>query len=183
MRILAAGNSSSRQTGLTLIEIMVVLVLMALVTSLAVVSLNPGRSDAEKTARSLASTLEGLSFAAIAQARSTGLTLDNDIWQGYAFRDGAWNPIGSAQATGRADTDVQIAMRIADEFEFPDEDNNNVRLLLRGGPTEEEPAPQPPLQFSPVGDVSPATFSVVGPEQSWTVILAANGDVEVRRAN
>lgn len=68
--------------GFTLIELMVVIVIIAIMTSVAMISLNPNDSPHEKEARRLALVLQQASMEAISQFKQIGVVFNED---GYSF--------------------------------------------------------------------------------------------------
>ncbi len=68
--------------GFTLIELMVVIIIISIMTSVAVISLNPNDSVHEKEARRLALVLQQASMEAISQFKQIGVVFNED---GYSF--------------------------------------------------------------------------------------------------
>jgi|AntRauTorcE11897_2_1112592.scaffolds.fasta_scaffold00782_10 general secretion pathway protein H len=163
MPILATGifNPDRVQKGFTLLEVLVVVFIIALTTSLAVVTL--GRDDQTQVDQQARQLLDDFTFArdlALNQHRLVGWHVQE---QGYYFslRDsrGVWQKYTTRGLPERPWKEG-VSLR-----EQPN----------RLGREEDEEATQPSLVFFPSGEVTPATLTLVLGDQQRQVRLQAQG--------
>jgi type II secretion system protein H len=181
MRISAAG-SKGRQAGVTLIELMVVLVVLSVLTAVTTMALPPRVTDAERAAGDLAATIAGLSDQAIVESRPLGLDMSVTGWRVVSFREGRWEPTGTAAPTG---AQLGYSVEAADDFALPEEAEEGEILIRRRGATAETetvPAPAPAIVFDPVGEATAATITITGEGARYAVTIGPFGEVEVARA-
>ncbi|MFV8836571.1 type II secretion system minor pseudopilin GspH [Aquisalimonas sp.] len=79
------------QSGFTLLEIMVVVVLIGILTSVAVMRIGGGDDRPEREARRLAAVLSAATDEAVIQARELGLRLDDDGYTVVRLDGDAWD--------------------------------------------------------------------------------------------
>lgn len=186
MRTLAAGNKISRhtQTGLSLIELLVVLIILALVSGVAMMSLPDQRTEAQDVAKRFAAHVAMLTDQAIVEGRPYGIVVTPGGWQARAFDGGQWvyRPLPNSMQVLE---DVTLTFTERDSFELPEpEEQGVVQLRTPGGSGEVAPPPTPPsITFDPVGERTPFDLEVVGRDEVWIVSADVLGEIEVRRAD
>ena len=166
------------QQGLTLVELLVVLVVMALIGAVAVATLPPPVTEAERAARRLAARVPGLVDEAIISARPLGLDADTDGLKVFTYEAEGWTP----RAAEAMPHDLRLDLTPAEEVLPPDPPPTGTLLVYRPpGAREAEPAPPPPpVTVSPTGEVTPFVLEVEGRER-WLVRVDASGEAEVTR--
>lgn len=175
----AGARSARAQRGFTLVELLVVLVVMALLGAVALTTLPPPVSDAERAARAVAARLPALRDEAIVSARpigieaGPGLTVLTYEAQGWEPREGVDLP-----------AELRLDLAPADEILPPDPPPDGTLLVYRppGERDRAPPLPPPPVTFSPTGEVTPFVLEVSGRER-WRVDVDASGGAEVSRAD
>ena len=169
------GAGRARQRGLTLIEALVVIAIMALLTAVVVATAPPGTTDAEAAARAFRQDVIALSDEAVVTGRALGLA--GDALSVLVFTE-AWEP---ARTLG-VPVGVRAMLRPADEVLAPDPVPEGTLLIYRppGEPDEEE-APPPPVRFGPTGEVTPFAATFADDRDAWRVTVDAFGDAEVIR--
>ncbi|MEX0731404.1 MAG: type II secretion system minor pseudopilin GspH [Aquisalimonadaceae bacterium] len=87
-----------RARGFTLIELLMVLLLIAIIASLAMMNLGIGDADPrlEKEARRLTAVLELATESAVIQSRELGLVIDADGYYFAMLESGEWLPLEAA---------------------------------------------------------------------------------------
>lgn len=91
---MSSGSASHRQQGFTLIEVLVVMVLISIIITFAVLSIDTGPEELRREGARLASLLDLASEDAVINGREYRVLLQR---QGYAFeeyRDSKWQPSG-----------------------------------------------------------------------------------------
>ena len=83
--------------GFTLIEILVVIVLIGIITSMAVINIGGQDDTEEREARRLAAVLETASREAVIEARELGLILHDDGYRFTRLEQGEWRSEAFAQ--------------------------------------------------------------------------------------
>ena len=83
--------------GFTLIEILVVIVLIGIITSMAVINIGGQDDTEEREARRLAAVLETASREAVIEARELGLILRDDGYRFTRLEQGEWRSEAFAQ--------------------------------------------------------------------------------------
>ena len=168
------------QGGLTLVELLVVLVVMALIGAVVIGTLPPPASEAERAARRVAADLPALGDEAVVSARPIGLDAGDGIVVLTYGTDG-WTPRESREVADG----LSLSVAAADEILPPDPPPTGTLLVYRP-PSEREtdrepPPPPPPVIFSPTGEVTPFVLTVEGRER-WQVAVDGSGRPEVSRA-
>lgn len=79
-----------QQHGFTLIEILVVIVLIGIITSMAVINIGGQDDTEEREARRLAAVLETASREAVIEARELGLILSDEGYRFTRLEQGEW---------------------------------------------------------------------------------------------
>ena len=179
MRILAVGNNN--QAGLTLVELLVVLAVMAVLTGVVVLSLPPAPGPSQRIAQEVAALTKRLGDRAIMEGRPMGLYVTGEGWQPALFADGAWQMLPARPLD--EDDSLRLDLALEDQVVLPEEEEAAAIILARRTSSEEEAPPPPPpdIVFDPVGEVTPFRLTVTGPKANWRVITDPFGKVEVRR--
>ncbi|WP_227712344.1 type II secretion system minor pseudopilin GspH [Marinobacter zhanjiangensis] len=150
-RPVSPGSGWSRQSGFTMIEIMVVLVLVGLLASLAVVNLGGGSQQREMTSkiRELYVLMQTASEQAILNNEELGLVIDE---QGYRFvvydeREREWKTESERLFQGRGFPEW-MSVVLFSEGDIP-------RLASRDDEDDEDTRLQPDIVFYSSGETTP----------------------------
>ncbi|WOI54371.1 type II secretion system minor pseudopilin GspH [Parvularcula sp. LCG005] len=183
MRILAAGSNRNHQRGLSLVELLVVLIVIGLISGVAVMAIAPRASEAERAATRFAGTVEQLLDMAIVEARPVGIDVAATSISVRRFSAGSWQAVALPRTAGARVTDVSLELSVSDEFDLPEaDDNDSIDLMFRQAPAKSaETTRMPVIVFSPVGEVTPFTLMFAGQDENWFVTVDRFASVEVRR--
>jgi general secretion pathway protein H len=168
--------AAARTSGFTLLEVLVVIVIIGIITSMAVVSTRVlgGDHEMDQEAKRLVALLTQAREDAMLQGRDLGLRLDT---RGYDFLD-------YDARTDRWDLVTDDPM--LRERSFPDGleaalwlESRPVKLAARAEPTERTP-PAPQVVVMASGDVVPFEIRLTraGTEQVRTIAGSADGTIE-----
>ena len=139
-------GAGGRQGGFTLLELLVVVVLIALLTTFALLSM-PSTSTADfqrEEAERLFARLELAREEAMLQARSVGLEAGRDGYRFLHYEDEAWHGFDERHPLRAHELEpgVRLDVRV-----------DGVDIELGGGGDDDERAPQ--IYFLPGGEVLP----------------------------
>lgn len=154
MRISATGNRLTRDAGVSLVEVLTALAVIAMMAGMVVV-MAPGP---ERQARSLAERVAARAIAASEESVLTNRPIAlvvNDAGYGFErFEEGGWRPLDPASPFGfRA---------------WPDD----VRATSAGA-----------VRFEPTGGASPGVVTIAARASAWRVSVDEGGRAHVARAD
>lgn len=177
---MSVAGSSRHQHGLTLVEMLVVLGVIALVGGVVITTLPKGTPDAERAARGFAREVVALSDLAITSGAPSGLSASEDgTLRLHAYANG-WTERGPLPLPGGIRTDLVPAGDIL----APDPEPTGTLIVYRPpGQDAEPPAPAPPVTFSATGEVTPFTARFQGEgQEAWLVTVGPFAETAVTRA-
>ncbi len=188
MTTLAAGNKRATNGGFTLVELLVVLVVLGVVSSLVVLALPERKPDAERLAQEFETTVEVLRDAAILEGRPTALEIAANGWRGVQFENGEWIPIADASVSASINEEIALRFRAEADAVLPTEVAENGVLLLRErGSREVKAQPEPPLPpeitFDPDGVMTAFRVWIESDEDVWVVASDAQGKMRSEQAS
>lgn len=176
--ISAIGRMNNRehirknQRGVSLVEILVVLMIAAMVAGVVVMSAPPLRSDARDESERFAARLAMAAEQAVTKGETVGLTIAEDGYRFYRYSRGEWRAFeGSFADRGAFPPDLAV------EFKRDESAEKNMPSETK---KETEESPQPDIFFSPTGETTP--FEVAFQERGLrvSVVLNGAGAVEVK---
>lgn len=132
-------SSFGGQIGLSFVEVMVTIFIMALATSVIIFTVpKPDAQPAEIT--KLRSTLEKASERARMIGSPTGLTIFEDGYEVADWRGGAWHPVSGTRSALRAQTKITVLSLTRRDQNLPEE--------------------WPSVVFDPLGHTSPVDLDI-----------------------
>lgn len=163
-------NGRGNQCGVTLLELLVVMAILALTASIVVLSAPPARGPAREEAERFAARLVAAGEASIVTGEVLRLDLSPTEYGFFAFRDGVWKPAGekpflaAREISGKVLTTIEIEdPALANEPAAARRDDPVRRILL-----------------DPIGIAVPFAVDFADRNERWRVERAADGGVEVK---
>ena len=172
MPILATGTGHrtdprrAKDHGFTLVEILVVVFIIALMTSVVVVSLPDGKSSAATGADDLQRELQRAGREAIVSGHPIALSVSGSTYRFERYQRGDWLPVSSpiSAAPNAREPIVLEVLREDDASKAASNDASETVFERK-------------LVFSPVGDVTPATLILSGNRERVGLYVSADGSV------
>jgi general secretion pathway protein H len=159
------------QRGVTLLELLVVMAILALTASIIVLSAPPPQGPAKAEAERFAVRLIAASEEAIIAGKALRLDLSPTDYRFLAFAEGEWKPVAGAAflAERRISSDVLATIEIEDPA-----------LANEAPATRPQDDPVRRILLDPVGLVVPFVVDFADRNERWQVRQGADGRVEVR---
>lgn len=177
-------RTSRRQRGLSLVEVLVILVLLGLLSAVVVMAVPDDRDPAEAAAMSLAARIEAAQAEAIAKGQVYGIDLEPTELRLLARKDDGWAPFYSKALSNPDGAALQISY-LVNGTPPPSEIGTIADRLTFDGPfgEEEEPAVTIDSLLMPTGEADPISLTVRSPTSQWEVRLSGNGTLAVFEAD
>ena len=150
-----------KENGFTLIEILVVLVIIGVLTSLVALSISPNKASAQRESRRFHQVLEAAREQAVLFNQDLGLELTENSYQVLHWRSQQWWPL---------QTSIFSEYRLAD--------NLHQTLWVNGLEDEykadDSDKPQPQILLFATGEVTPFGWTLKDPAENSQWRLSAN---------
>jgi general secretion pathway protein H len=170
MPISAPGRT---ERGLTLVELLVVLLIIGMTTGLTVLALPRSDSDLAAIAQRLERDIAALRDDAVAQGRFYGITAEPGRIRRVTARDGEWQVLDEQ----RLPPGFAVELRAEEGWQLP-EHRDTLLFTPPQEETEEDSVKLPPIRFAPDGSVTP--FSVTLRQGRAQAILRIGADGRFR---
>jgi len=148
----------SNQSGMTLVEVLMVVFIIGLTTGLVVLTVPDRRPNSDTISRQLTGLIEQARDQAIFTGQPVGLVLEEDAFDLAVWRDPAWVERGKPQALPQG-----------------------VAVELTYNAVIERPETWPDLVFDPTGLVDPVNITVRGSRFDIELMIEASGEVVYAR--
>lgn len=154
------GRRITKELGFTLVEILVVLFVMALTTSVVILSVEPPKSPLEKQAQLLTGQLNALAQDGLISGSVTAAGFSEDGYALYSFENSEW----AERASGEWQDSYRLSFSRA-----------NKKLDM---PKETDPI----IMFQPTGLSTPFELSLSDRDAKYTLASAGDGRVELAKS-
>lgn len=192
MHVLKVSRSPESEQGFTLLEVLLVLVLMGLATSVVVPTIGIGSSpqQLEQQARQLALQIEFAARQAMMDGRNYGLSETDEGYRFVSWQSDQWLPVENDRFMQAVTLDESLQMEIRHgsshwQAALEYESRNQSSLLEKDfAVIEKQERYEPELLFWSSGEISPAdvAFCFEDKQQScWLVTLEEAGQLLVSR--
>lgn len=161
----------ARQRGVTLVELLVVLAIIAMIASVVVLNAPPPVSDVERASEKLAARIDFAATEAITAGVTIGLETSEAGYRFLKFDRGEWREMTGPRFRPHAfpaDFAVEFDVKEAAKKNEPEEKRTE---------KDEEKRPDPAIRFSPTGETTP--FAATFKERRGTAIVSLNAVGEV----
>lgn len=164
------------ERGLTLVELLVVLVILGLASSLVLLNAPPSRAVVERDALRFASSVRIALDEMVMTGATYRLVIDATGYGFERYAGGEWSSEGVDRAFQRTDFDNGVVATT----EIADAALANARALGDEAPDEVDDDEPKVIRLDPVG--APATFAVrlLSPQGAYRVSLGADGELTVK---
>jgi general secretion pathway protein H len=178
MRTLATGQTSrlgARQRGVTLVELLVVLMIIAMIASVVILSAPPARGDARLEGDRFAARVDYAASKAVTAGVLIGLEASDGGYRFYEYARGVWSPAADAKLGAETfSADLAVEMAVSE----PAKRNEPADPRPRD---DDDPAPN--VFFAPTGETTPFAAMFRSRSDTIAVALDAAGKVQVSEAN
>ena len=164
------------ERGLTLVELLVVIVILGLASSLVLLNAPPSRAAVERDALRFAANVKVALDEMVMTGAAYRLVIDAAGYGFERYADGEWETEGVDRAFQRAEFDQGVLATV----EFNDAALANAQALGDEKPAEAEEGAPTIIRLDPIG--APVTFTarLTSPQGSYLVSLGADGEITVR---
>jgi len=169
-RCLALNKPAARCRGFTLLEVMVVVIIIGIVISFAVLSINSDDKTLDEEARRLQALINLTSQEAVLQSKELALQFNEDGYEFLAFDGEKWQAI--------ADDEILRSRKLPDNVAV-DYEPEGQKLTLKGMDDEAKP---PRIYFLSSGEMTPfrLTLRRRGELDGYVLTGSARGKTELR---
>jgi len=166
------STGPGKSDGFTLTEVIIVVFIIALMSSVVIMNLPEPRPGAVTQADGLVRDLKRASREAIVSGEPVALAVRGGQYRFERYRGGFWTPAG---VRNRADLNSEP---IVISVSRTDETRSRARARTDDRERNETPADfERSLVFSPVGDVTPAQIIVTGGVHRIGIDISVSGEI------
>lgn len=177
--------TSAGQRGLTLIELLIVMLVVAMAAGVVAFNMPPSTSEARKEAERFAARLSVAGEQAIMSGSVIGMELEADGYRFYRYDRGEWRdlalgPQASRQlGAGRFPPDIAVDFTVLEPARRnEDEQQRRAAAERERRAQDDETIATPNVFFSPTGETTALTISFKSRRAALTVSLDNTGVLE-----
>ncbi|ADM09775.1 general secretion pathway protein H [Parvularcula bermudensis HTCC2503] len=179
---ISARSDKAAARGVTLVELLVVMAILALMTGVTLTTMRPGRETLEEDAQRLAVSIKTLSDLAVTTGRAFGLDIEEGAVMRYSYGSEGWSRAG----TETAPSDVTLTLLTAESFDYGRraEDDTADRFFLQDRADEADTSPPVPPRviLSPVGEITTFSLRLEKGDRAMLIVSTETSQVEIRDA-
>ena len=177
--MVAARIAGRRQQGLTLIEFLVVIVILALASTVVLLNAPPSRPDAREDAERFAARMQSALDEVIASGENLRVSIDAQGYEFQVLKAGEWGEPVRERSLRRAEIDARSVLSV----EVADNTSENARAL--GGEERETDEEQNDgvifILLDPLGAQIPFRAKFASPDGAWVVTVTEAASVSVKQ--
>ncbi len=164
------------ERGLTLVELLVVMVILGLASSLVLLNAPPSRAVVERDALRFASSVKVALDEMVMTGATYRLVVDATGYGFERYTGGEWVTDGIDRAFQRTEFDRGVTGTV----EIEDAALANARALGEDPPKEEDADEPEIIRLDPIGPPATFTLRLLSPQGAYLVTLAADGAIAVK---
>jgi general secretion pathway protein H len=164
-------SATGNDRGFTLVEMLVVLVIIGLLSSVVVLTVPMGSASLRDDARVLAARLKLASQESVMKGAATGALISPEGYAFYRLQNGKWIEVTDERAFARQVWRKGVAVETLRAANAPSV-----------SASRDKKAVVPNVVFDPTGMTTPFSISLAAQGERWSVTDTANGEVVVRDA-
>ncbi len=168
---ISTNKVRARQRGISLVELLIVLSILAMVAGVVIINAPPGRSDVREAADRFAVRLDFAAQEAMTKGVLIGMTLEDEGYAFFSYNRGEWTTLENSHVAGEdfpSDYAVTFELKQAAKRNEPAEKKR-----------ESEAGIQPDILFSPTGETTGFSAIFQDRQKVFSVTLDNAGRVEV----
>lgn len=170
------STTGRTEAGVTLVELLVVLLIIGLSVSFVVFSVPRGQSDLAKATALVEREIAGLRDSAVSNVAIFGLTIEDRRLDRFLAGEGQWQLAQQTELPGRVSANVQSE----EAWSLPEhEEEINLGGVFEEREREAEEAFRPGIVFSPEGGVTPFSVTLRDRGDSITIRVGPFGRMQV----
>lgn len=183
--------SADRQRGLTLVELLVVIVILALASSVVLLNAPPSRPEVRDDAERFAARLQLVMDEAVATGAVMRIAIDAKGYKFERLKAGEWSGSGGDRVLGRAEFDDRSIAKV----EIKDAANDNARALggeerpselagengEDGDEDEDEDEEKSEIPLDPLGVQTAFSVRFTSSDGVWLVTVDEGGAIAVKK--
>ncbi|NRA30100.1 MAG: prepilin-type N-terminal cleavage/methylation domain-containing protein [Parvularculaceae bacterium] len=170
------STTGRTEAGVTLVELLVVLLIIGLSVSFVVFSVPRGQSDLAKATTLVEREIAGLRDSAVSNVAIFGLTIDGRRLDRFRAGEGEWLLAQQTELPGR----VVVKVQSEEGWSLPEhEEEISLGGVFEQQEREGEGAFRPAIVFSPEGGVTPFSVTLRDRSDSVTIRVGPFGRMQV----
>jgi general secretion pathway protein H len=164
------------ERGLTLVELLVVMIILGLASSLVLINAPPSRAVVERDALRFASSVKIALDEMVMTGATYRLVVDATGYGFERYAGGEWITDGIDRAFQRAEFDNGVTATV----EIEDAALANARALGEDPPAKAEEDEPKIIRLDPIGPPATFTLRLVSPQGAYLVTLGPDGAMAVK---
>lgn len=172
-----------RQTGFTLMEVMLVILLMGLTAAAVTMSIgNSGPQQAlERTAQQFMAATELVLDETVLSGQFIGIVIEKNSYQFVFYKDGKWNPLEKDRMLSEKQMETGVSLNLVlDGLPLVQEDEENKSWFdepfIEAKTEDKKKHPEPQIMLFPSGEMSAFELSFIAKTDKGQIDVLVVGD-------